>query len=230
MEARPARRRRRLRARQPGRRGRPVAADRARRPAARPRSNTRWCCSRPTSASRAASYGIGVEPSGRTLFKQVTAPLDGDAEVIVPGTAVERKSRRQERQVSSRPTVGCGCAPAARSPGRRGVDDVRRHRDERARSRSSTIPASCAARAGSCVSTVRAVRARRRRAAGDAAHRAERLQDRKAWHPRNRRWTARLSTARRACGYVGASVPYYDRDKKTQLLALIRPKVVEGRP
>jgi hypothetical protein len=59
-------------------------------------------------AFQSGTYGKGIEPSGRSLFKQVVqAPVGGDAEVMVPGAAVtvkgNDKDRKGDKNASSSP-------------------------------------------------------------------------------------------------------------------------------
>ena len=55
------------------------------------------------------SYATGVEPSGRSLFKQtVTIPVDAEAEVFVPGTAIAPKNA--DTTVKAPPKAAAGAA------------------------------------------------------------------------------------------------------------------------
>lgn len=185
-------------------------------------------------AFTSGTYGIGVEPSGRTLFRQqVSAPLDGETEVFVPGATIMPKassgSRDKKGAAAEASPVGLRMKLQPRNLQEDGSFTtfvaietnvpVPGHTDptvmRRARWELSTAPSEPFGLAGAELFAVPEIVQ-----SGSKLGKAVGIAGMVSGLPG-------VSQAPGA-GYAG-SVPYYDRDKKTQVLALVRPTLVDGR-
>jgi hypothetical protein len=185
-------------------------------------------------AFTSGTYGIGVEPSGRTLYRQqVSAPLDGEAEVFVPGATIMPKassgSRDKKGAAAEASPVGLRMKLQPRNLQEDGSFTtfvaietnvpVPGHTDptvmRRARWELSTAPSEPFGLAGAELFAVPEIvqsGSKLGKAVGIAG------------------MVSGLPGVSQAPGasYAG-SVPYYDREKKTQVLALVRPALVDTR-
>jgi hypothetical protein len=185
-------------------------------------------------AFTSGTYGIGVEPSGRTLYRQqVSAPLDGEAEVFVPGATIMPKassgSRDKKGAAAEASSVGLRMKLQPRNLQEDGSFTtfvaietnvpVPGHTDptvmRRARWELSTAPSEPFGLAGAELFAVPEIvqsGSKLGKAVGIAG------------------MVSGLPGVSQAPGasYAG-SVPYYDREKKTQVLALVRPALVDTR-
>jgi hypothetical protein len=185
-------------------------------------------------AFTSGTYGIGVEPSGRTLYRQqVSAPLDGETEVFVPGTAIMPKaasgSRDKKGAAAEASPVGLRMKLQPRNLQEDGSFTtfvaietnvpVPGHTDpavmRRARWELSTAPSEPFGLAGAelfAVPEIVQTGSKLGKAVGIAG------------------MVSGLPGVSQAPGasYAG-SVPYYDRERKTQVLALVRPALVDAR-
>ena len=179
-------------------------------------------------AFASGTYGVGIEPSGRTLFKKVVrAPFNGDTEVIVPGTAAlsPKADNKLKQQVSLRMRV----RPTMLSEegeltsfvsietnvpveGSKDPSITRRARWELVSKHDEPFGLAGAelmampqvvqgrSKLGRILETTSSATALAGSAPGVSGY----------------------------SGYVPSYLPYYDKDKKTQLLAVFRPRVVNG--
>jgi len=185
-------------------------------------------------AFTSGTYGIGVEPSGRTLYRQqVSAPLDGEAEIFVPGATIMPKASSSSRDKKGAPAEASPVGLRMKLQPRNLQEDgsfttfvaietnvpVPGHTDpsvtRRARWELATGPSEPFGLAGAELFAVPEIvqsGSKLGKAVGIAG------------------MVSGLPGVSQAPGasYAG-SVPYYDREKKTQVLALIRPALVENR-
>lgn len=185
-------------------------------------------------AFTSGTYGIGVEPSGRTLFRQqVSAPLDGETEVFVPGATIMPKASSSSRDKKAAAAEASPVGLRMKLQPRNLQEDgsfttfvaietnvpVPGHTDptvmRRARWELSTAPSEPFGLAGAelfAVPEIVQTGSKLGKAVGIAG------------------MVSGLPGVSQAPGasYAG-SVPYYDREKKTQVLALVRPALVDTR-
>jgi hypothetical protein len=171
---------------------------------------------------------VGIEPSGRTLFKKVVrVPFNGDTDVIVPGTAAmsPKADNKLKQQVSLRlrvrPTMlseegeltsFVSIETNVPVEGSKDPSVTRRARWELVSKHDEPFGlAGAELMAMPQVVQGRSKLGRILETAGSAAGTAGSV-------PGVSGYT----------GYVPSYLPYYDKDKKTQLLAVFRPRVVQG--
>lgn len=183
------------------------------------------------------SYGTGVEPSGRPLFKQkVLASFDDGGEIYVPWSALSPKDAPKGK--------GSGDArSAAPTPGSTGIKmrfTPRQLQEDGSFTTLVAIETNAPVPGATDPSILR--RARWELGGGPSEPfglaGAELLAV-----PEIAQKASKLGRAIGIAGAVGSlpgvsqapgvgiagQVPYYDREKKTQLLALVRPKLVRSR-
>jgi hypothetical protein len=179
-------------------------------------------------AFASGTYGVGIEPSGRTLFKKVVrAPFNGDTEVIIPGTAA--LSPKADNKLKQQASLRMRVRPTALSEegeltsfvsietnvpveGSKDPSITRRARWELVSKHDEPFGLGGAElMAMPQVVQGRSKLGRILETAGSAAGTAGSV-------PGVSGYT----------GYVPSYLPYYDKDKKTQLLAVFRPRVVQG--
>jgi Pilus formation protein N terminal region len=179
-------------------------------------------------AFQSGTYGVGIEPSGRTLFKKVVrAPFNGDTEVIIPGTAA--LSPKADNKLKQQASLRLRVRPTALSEegeltsfvsietnvpveGSKDPSITRRARWELVSKHDEPFGLGGAElMAMPQVVQGRSKLGRILETAGSAAGTAGSV-------PGVSGYT----------GYVPSYLPYYDKDKKTQLLAVFRPRVVQG--
>lgn len=176
-------------------------------------------------AFASGSYGTGVEPSGPSLFKEVVrVPVGGQAEVYVPGKAVSDKARKknapksgirmtlQPRDLSADGTFTTFVTIETNVPVETSPDpSVMR----RARWEMEALPGEPFAVAGAQLLAVPAAVKRGGSKFGRALKAIGAI--------------ARLPGVRRTdVPEYTTGIPYYDRDKKTQVLALFKPRIIAG--
>jgi hypothetical protein len=171
------------------------------------------------------SYGTGVEPSGPSLFKEVVrVPVGGEAEIYVPGKTVSDKARKKNAPESGiRMTLQPGDLSAEGAfttfvtietnvPVEESSDpSVMR----RARWEMEVLPGEPFAVAGAQLLAVPAAV----KSGGSKFGRALKTMGAIARMPGVRHTDVREYTT---------GIPYYDRKKKTQVLALFKPRVIGG--
>lgn len=179
-------------------------------------------------AFASGTYGVGIEPSGKTLFKKVVrVPFNGDTDVIVPGTAAlsPKADNKLKQQVSLRlrvrPTMlseegeltsFVSIETNVPVEGSKDPSVTRRARWELVSKHDEPFGlAGAELMAMPQVVQGRSKLGRILETAGSAAGTAGSV-------PGVSGYT----------GYVPSYLPYYDKDKKTQLLAVFRPRVVPG--
>jgi hypothetical protein len=179
-------------------------------------------------AFASGTYGVGIEPSGRTLFKKVVrAPFNGDTEVIIPGTAalspkadnklkqqVHLRMRMRPTMLSEEGELTSFVSIETNVPveGSKDPSITRRARWELVSKHDEPFGlAGAELMAMPQVLQGRSKLGRILETAGSAAGTAGSV-------PGVSGYT----------GYVPSYLPYYDKDKKTQLLAVFRPRVVQG--
>jgi hypothetical protein len=176
-------------------------------------------------AFASGSYGTGVEPSGPSLFKEVIrVPVGGEAEVYVPGKAVSDKARKknapksgirmtlQPRDLSEEGEFTTFVTIETNVPVEGSPDpSVMR----RARWEMEVLPGEPFAVAGAQLLAVPAAV----KSGGSKFGRALKTMGAIARMPGVRRTDVREYTT---------GIPYYDRKKKTQVLALFKPRVIGG--
>jgi Flp pilus assembly secretin CpaC len=179
-------------------------------------------------AFASGTYGVGIEPSGRTLFKKVVrAPFNGDTEVIVPGTAAlsPKADNKLKQQVSLRLRV----RPTMLS-------------EEGELTSFVSIETNVPVEGSKDPSVTRRARwelvSKHDEPFGLAG--AELMAMPQVVQGRSKLGRILETTGSTAAlaggapgvsgvtGYVPSYLPYYDKDKKTQLLAVFRPRVVQG--
>lgn len=179
-------------------------------------------------AFASGTYGVGIEPSGRTLFKKVVrAPFNGDTEVIIPGTAA--LSPKADNKLKQQASLRMRVRPTALSEegeltsfvsietnvpveGSKDPSITRRARWELVSRHDEPFGLGGAElMAMPQVVQGRSKLGRILETAGGTAGLAGSA-------PGVSGYT----------GYVPSYLPYYDKDKKTQLLAVFRPRVVQG--
>ena len=174
------------------------------------------------------TYGVGIEPSGRTLFKKVVrVPFNGDTDVIVPGTAaLSPKADNKLKQQASlrlrvRPTMlseegelttFVSIETNVPVEGSKDPSITRRARWELVSKHDEPFGLGGA----ELMAMPQVVQGRSK--LGRILETAS--------------GTASLAGSAPGVsgysGYVPSYLPYYDKDKKTQLLAVFRPRVVQG--
>jgi hypothetical protein len=179
-------------------------------------------------AFASGTYGVGIEPSGRTLFKKVVrAPFNGDTEVIIPGTAalspkadsklkqqVSLRMRVRPTQLSEEGELTSFVSIETNVPveGSKDPTITRRARWELVSKHDE--PFGLAGAELMAMPQVVQGRSKLGRILETASG------------------TASLAGSAPGVsgysGYVPSYLPYYDKDKKTQLLAVFRPRVVQG--
>jgi hypothetical protein len=179
-------------------------------------------------AFASGTYGVGIEPSGRTLFKKVVrVPFNGDTDVIVPGTAAlspkaDSKLKQQANlRLRVRPTMlseegelttFVSIETNVPVEGSKDPSITRRARWELVSKHDEPFGLGGAElMAMPQVVQGRSKLGRILETAGSSAGLAGSA-------PGVSGYT----------GYVPSYLPYYDKDKKTQLLAVFRPRVVQG--
>jgi hypothetical protein len=179
-------------------------------------------------AFQSGTYGVGIEPSGRTLFKKVVrVPFNGDTDVIIPGTAA--LSPKADNKVKQQASLRLRVRPTALSEegeltsfvsietnvpveGSKDPSITRRARWELVSKHDEPFGLGGAElMAMPQVVQGRSKLGRILETAGSTAGLAGSA-------PGVSGYT----------GYVPSYLPYYDKDKKTQLLAVFRPRVVQG--
>jgi hypothetical protein len=179
-------------------------------------------------AFASGTYGVGIEPSGRTLFKKVVrVPFNGDTDVIVPGTAaLSPKADSKLKQQASlrlrvRPTLlseegelttFVSIETNVPVEGSKDPSITRRARWELVSKHDEPFGLGGA----ELMAMPQVVQGRSK--LGRILETAS--------------GTASLAGSAPGVstysGYVPSYLPYYDKDKKTQLLAVFRPRVVQG--
>lgn len=179
-------------------------------------------------AFASGTYGVGIEPSGRTLFKKVVrVPFNGDTDVIIPGTAAlspkaDNKLKQQANlRMRVRPTMlseegelttFVSIETNVPVEGSKDPSVTRRARWELVSKHDEPFGLGGAElMAMPQVAQGRSKLGRILETAGGTAGLAGSA-------PGVSGYT----------GYVPSYLPYYDKDKKTQLLAVFRPRVVQG--
>jgi Flp pilus assembly secretin CpaC len=179
-------------------------------------------------AFASGTYGVGIEPSGRSLYKKVVrAPFNGDTEVIIPGTSA--MSAKADNKVKQQTSLRMRVRPTALSEegelttfvsietnipveGSKDPSISRRARWELVSKHDE--PFGIAGAELMAMPQVAQGRSKLGRILETASG------------------TASLAGSAPGVsgysGYVPSYLPYYDKDKKTQLLAVFRPRVVQG--
>lgn len=177
-------------------------------------------------AFASGTYGVGIEPSGRTLFKQVVrAPFNADSDVMIPGSAAlpkgadNRLKQAANLRMRIKPTalneegeLTTFVAIETNVPveGSKDPSVMRRARWELVSKSDEPFGLGGAelmampqvARGSSKLGRILAT------ASGSAG------------------LAGNVPGASGYTGYVPSYLPYYDKDKKTQLLAVFRPRLV----
>jgi hypothetical protein len=179
-------------------------------------------------AFASGTYGVGIEPSGRTLFKKIVrVPFNGDTDVIIPGAAAlspkaDNKLKQQANlRLRVRPTMlseegelttFVSIETNVPVEGSKDPSVTRRARWELVSKHDEPFGLGGAElMAMPQVAQGRSKLGRILETTGSAAGLAGSA-------PGVSGYT----------GYVPSYLPYYDKDKKTQLLAVFRPRVVQG--
>jgi hypothetical protein len=179
-------------------------------------------------AFASGTYGVGIEPSGRTLFKKVVrAPFNGDTEVIIPGTAA--LSPKADSKLKQQASLRMRVRPTALSEegeltsfvsietnvpveGSKDPSITRRARWELVSKHDEPFGLGGA----ELMAMPQVVQGRSK--LGRILETASSTSGLVGSAPGVSGYT----------GYVPSYLPYYDKDKKTQLLAVFRPRVVQG--
>jgi hypothetical protein len=179
-------------------------------------------------AFASGTYGVGIEPSGRTLFKKVVrAPFNGDTEVIIPGTAA--LSPKADSKLKQQASLRMRVRPTALSEegeltsfvsietnvpveGSKDPSITRRARWELVSKHDEPFGLAGA----ELMAMPQVVQGRSK--LGRILETASSTSGLVGSAPGVSGYT----------GYVPSYLPYYDKDKKTQLLAVFRPRVVQG--
>jgi hypothetical protein len=179
-------------------------------------------------AFASGTYGVGIEPSGRTLFKKVVrVPFNGDTDVIIPGTAAlspkaDSKLKQQANlRMRVRPTMlseegelttFVSIETNVPVEGSKDPSVTRRARWELVSKHDEPFGLG-----GAELMAMPQV-AQGRSKLGRILETASSTSGLAGSAPGVSGYT----------GYVPSYLPYYDKDKKTQLLAVFRPRVVQG--
>ncbi len=179
-------------------------------------------------AFASGTYGVGIEPSGRTLFKKVVrVPFNGDTDVIIPGTAAlspkaDNKLKQQANlRMRVRPTMlseegelttFVSIETNVPVEGSKDPSVTRRARWELVSKHDEPFGLG-----GAELMAMPQV-AQGRSKLGRILETASSTTGLAGSAPGVSGYT----------GYVPSYLPYYDKDKKTQLLAVFRPRVVQG--
>jgi hypothetical protein len=179
-------------------------------------------------AFASGTYGVGIEPSGRTLFKKVVrAPFNGDTEVMIPGTAAlspkaDSKLKQQANlrmrvrptQLSEEGELTTFVSIETNVPveGSKDPSITRRARWELVSKHDEPFGLGGA----ELMAMPQVVQGRSK--LGRILETASSTSGLAGSAPGVSGYT----------GYVPSYLPYYDKDKKTQLLAVFRPRVVQG--
>jgi hypothetical protein len=179
-------------------------------------------------AFASGTYGVGIEPSGRTLFKKVVrAPFNGDTEVMIPGTAAlspkaDSKLKQQANlRMRVRPTMlseegelttFVSIETNVPVEGSKDPSITRRARWELVSKHDEPFGLGGA----ELMAMPQVVQGRSK--LGRILETASSTSGLAGSAPGVSGYT----------GYVPSYLPYYDKDKKTQLLAVFRPRVVQG--
>ena len=179
-------------------------------------------------AFASGTYGVGIEPSGRTLFKKVVrVPFNGDTDVIIPGTAAlspkaDNKLKQQANlRMRVRPTMlseegelttFVSIETNVPVEGSKDPSVTRRARWELVSKHDEPFGLG-----GAELMAMPQV-AQGRSKLGRILETASSTSGLAGSAPGVSGYT----------GYVPSYLPYYDKDKKTQLLAVFRPRVVQG--
>jgi hypothetical protein len=179
-------------------------------------------------AFASGTYGVGIEPSGRTLFKKVVrVPFNGDTDVIIPGTAAlspkaDNKLKQQANlRMRVRPTMlseegelttFVSIETNVPVEGSKDPSITRRARWELVSKHDEPFGLGGA----ELMAMPQVVQGRSK--LGRILETASSTSGLVGSAPGVSGYT----------GYVPSYLPYYDKDKKTQLLAVFRPRVVQG--